>query len=393
MMLSVTTRADRFGEVREGPDGMRILHVVEKYRSGVGSAIAQYTRSVPDMEHFLLSGTAVDAEGDLAEQASFAGTYLMDGSLVAKVRRIREVVAELRPDVVHAHSSHGGAFARLAIRSGRHPIVYTPHCFAFERQDVSRPARTAFRVIEAALAVNTTVVAACSRRELALSAALGVRRPPVVLVPNIAPAGAERPAEVAGRPATVVGGGRISPQKDPAFFARAVQALRREEPALRAVWLGDGDPAVRATLELAGVEVSGWLPRSAVVRELGQAALYLHSALWEGFPLMVAEAVALGVPTLVRPVPSFEEVPAALTLSTSDDLAGALACLREPDAAKANVDRWATLLEENTVAVQARGLAEAYRMAVAPGRPWTVGLPSRRANARASVRRRASSEG
>lgn len=340
-------------------DSMRVLHVVQKYSSGVGSAIAQYTRSLPDVDHHLLSGTPVDAEGDLAEQAAFAGTYRMHGSPLARIRRVREVVADLRPDVVHAHSSHGGVFTRLAIRRGRHHIVYTPHCYAFERRDVGRPARAAFLLAEAVLALNTSVVAACSRREMALSD-WGLSSAPVVLVPNVAPVHSGRPHRVPGQPPTVVGGGRISPQKDPGFFADAVRALRRAEPSLRAVWLGDGVPERRAALEEAGVEVTGWLPRSDVLRQLGQADVYLHSALWEGFPLMVAEAIALGVPTLVRPVPSFEAVPAELCMRTPADVDGALACLREPAAAAANTGRWDVLLAENTVPTQAHGLATAY---------------------------------
>jgi glycosyltransferase involved in cell wall biosynthesis len=342
-------------------DRQRILHVVQKYSSGVGSAIAQYTHSLPDVEHHLLSGTAVDAEGDLADQARFAGTHRMDGSLLARIRRIREVVADLRPDVVHAHSSHGGAFTRLALRRGRHHIVYTPHCFAFERQDVRWPTRATFRLVEMALALNTSVFAACSPREATLSERLSGS--PVVLVPNVAPLHDARPPRQPGQRPTVVGGGRISPQKDPEFFADVVRGLRREESALRAVWLGDGDPVGRAVLEDAGVEVTGWLARADVVRELGQADVYLHSALWEGFPLMVAEAVALGVPTLVRPVPSFEQVPLALTVATPGDVDGVLACLREPAAGKGNLDLWDTHLAVNTVPFQARGLAQAYGVA------------------------------
>jgi glycosyltransferase involved in cell wall biosynthesis len=347
----------------DGFDGKSVLHVVQKYSSGVGSAIAQYTRSLPNVEHFLLSGTPVDAEGDLSEQAAFSGTFRMDGSPLARISRIREVVAELRPDVVHAHSSHGGAFTRLAIRRSRHPIVYTPHCYAFERRDVRWPTRAAFRAVEAALALNTSVFAACSQRELALSADLSISTAAAVLVPNVAPTGTHRRQYVPGRPPTVVGGGRISPQKDPMFFAGAVLALRREEPALRAVWVGDGEPVGRAALEDAGVEVTGWLPRSAVLHVLGSADIYLHSALWEGFPLMVAEAIALGVPTLVRPVPSFEQVPSVLGMRTPDDVDGVLACLRQQSAARTNVDLWDALLAENTVPSQARGLAEAYRVA------------------------------
>ncbi|NEK84282.1 glycosyltransferase family 4 protein [Blastococcus saxobsidens] len=346
--------------------GRRVLHVVEKYSSGVGSAIAQYTRSLPAAEHFLLSTTAVDAEGDLAEQAAFAGTYRMGGAVPAKIRRIRVVVAQLRPDVVHAHSSHGGAFTRLALRRGRHRIVYTPHCYGFERRDVSWPVRAAFWTAEALLAPNTSVFAACSPRELALSRwPLG--RTDRLLLPNVAPPMAGPTERPRNEVPVVAGGGRISPQKDPEFFAAAVRALRQELPGLRAVWFGDGDQAGRGLLDDAGVEVTGWLPRSAVLDELRAADLYLHSARWEGFPLMVAEATALGVPTLVRPVPSFGDVPGALRMGGAEDLAPALGCLRDPEAARSNTLGWQEHLAGNTVPVQAEALARVYRATATRG--------------------------
>jgi glycosyltransferase involved in cell wall biosynthesis len=339
--------------------GRRVLHVVQKYSSGVGSAIAQYTRSVPEMDHHLLSGTAVDAEGDLAEQADFTSTHRMTGSPLAKAARVRAVVAELRPDVVHAHSSHGGAYARLAVRRTAWPLVYTPHCYAFERRDIAVPVRGAFWLVEALLAVNTSAFAACSSREQQLSA-WPTRRAPRSLVPNIAPAAGVRRTERGSRAPLVAGGGRLSPQKDPAFFAAFVSRLRDRHPELQAVWLGDGDAADRADLEAADIEVAGWLPRSAALQRLAGADLYLHSARWEGFPLMVAEAAAAQVPTLVRLLPSFADVPSSLTVAGEDDVQAASDCLSDPALAAANVGGWSQVLAHNTVADQRAALVDLY---------------------------------
>ncbi len=350
---------ERSAVIGRDADGLRVLHVVEKFSSGVGVAITEYTGSLPTAEHFLLYTTLPDGEQDLAQQGRFAGAYRMTGSPFRKIRSIRKVVRALRPDVVHAHSSHGGAFARLAVRRGRVRMVYTPHCYAFERRDVGRLTRAAFRAAEAVLALNTSVFAACSPRELALSAwpASRARR---VLVPNVAPAAAagSRPS-VRGAP-LVVGGGRLSPQKDPDFFAAAVGRLRQEIPDLRAEWLGDGEPEDRRRLEAADVEVTGWLPRTKLLSRLAEADLYLHSALWEGFPIMVAEAVALGVPTVVRAIPSFDFVPPELCLRTPDDVEIALACLRDPAAATANTRYWTRQLQGHTAQAQGQALAEVY---------------------------------
>ena len=343
-------------------DGLRVLHVVEKYRSGVGSAIAQYTRSLPEVEHHLLSGTPVDGEGDLAEQADFTSAHRMTGSTLTKVRRIRSVVADLRPHVVHAHSSHGGVYARLALLRRSTYLVYTPHCYAFERRDISAPVRAAFWAAEALLAVNTSAFAACSAREYDLSG-WPTRRAPRHLVPNIAPAAVVGGAQPSRERLLVIGGGRLSPQKDPAFFLAVVRRLRTKHPELRALWLGDGEAADRAALEAGGVEVSGWLPRAAGLTILSTADLYLHSARWEGFPLMVAEAAALGVPTLVRRLPSFADVPPALTVADERDVQPALDCLEGVPAAAANVDAWAHALRHHTLAGQRAALTAVYRRA------------------------------
>jgi glycosyltransferase involved in cell wall biosynthesis len=283
----------------------------------------------------------------------------MTGGHLAKIRRVREVVQQLHPDVVHAHSSHGGGYARLAVRRTRVPLVYTPHCYAFERRDVNGPVRGAFWLAEAVLAVNTSAFAACAEREWQLSD-WPTRHADRHLVPNIAPEGGTPRSVRRPGPRLIAGGGRLSPQKDPAFFLAAVQRLRRLHPQLRAVWLGDGRDDERAALAAGGVEVTGWLPRGEAMDLLATADLYLHSARWEGFPLMVAEAAAVRVPTLVRRLPSFGSVPVGLTIAEVDDLDGATACLVDPTAAAANVAAWAHVLGPRTPADQRAALAGVY---------------------------------
>ena len=49
---------------------------------------------------------------------------------VAALLKLRRLVAEARPDVIHAHSSKAGALARALVGLGvRQPVFYTPHAY------------------------------------------------------------------------------------------------------------------------------------------------------------------------------------------------------------------------------------------------------------------------
>jgi hypothetical protein len=75
---------------------------------------------------------------------------------------------------------------------------------------------------------------------------------------------------------------------------------------------------------------------------------------------MLVEAVALDVPTFVRSVPSFDGVPAALQMTSADDVADASACVQNGARARENVALWSTVLQDNTVEAQGRALGQVY---------------------------------
>ena len=61
---------------------------------------------------------------------------LPDGARLRAVRTLRAVVRRLRPDVLHAHTSHAHGMARLATRRGEGPLVVV------SRRTCSRPGRS-----------------------------------------------------------------------------------------------------------------------------------------------------------------------------------------------------------------------------------------------------------
>ena len=75
--------------------------------------------------------------------------------------------------------------------------------------------------------------------------------------------------------------------------------MRLEIENARFVWVGTGDSRREAMLRAVGVEVTGWLPQESVRAQLAGASVYVQTSRWEGLPLSVLQAMAVGLPCLV----------------------------------------------------------------------------------------------
>jgi glycosyltransferase involved in cell wall biosynthesis len=312
-------------------DKPTVIHVAESFASGTASAVLDYVRNFPAADHHLVYALCDDAKIDLRQIDCFASmTKLPDGTL-ARLRFLRRHLHEYQGDVfVHAHSSWAGMYVRTAVRKTRaRRLLYTPHCYAFERSDVGWLVRGAFRAVEWLLSFNTTAFGACSPREAALSQwAMSSAR--VVTVPNVQPTGlTQRSPGSASRPLRVVCNGRLGPQKDPQFFARALAAAASAVPGTTGVWVGGGDARYVDMLQRSGVEVTGWLPRQEALEVMASCDLYLHTAAWEGFPIAILEAAGMGLPVVSRQRPYVEGVRLPMVIDEPEDFARTVTGLRE----------------------------------------------------------------
>ncbi len=302
---------------------MRVLHVTECFEGGVSRAIHSIVENSSDHEHLLLH------KGLDLPSSAFTVARRVDFSAIRWDqwrRAIAEMVAQHRPDVIHAHSSWSGLHARLTRQAV--PVIYQPHCFAF---DMRTPLAPAYWLAERVVARNTATFLTLSEHESAQARRLG-KSAAVVTLPNVstlpvlnedpvqqpdsvpqaelqpdAPPHAH-PAAVSGSTPTIAMVGRLCPQKDPHLFAE----IRRRAPQdWRFLWIGDGDSSMRSELVSAGVDVTGWLGPDELAQTLRACDAYAHTAAWEGFPLSVLDADACGVPIVARRIPAFAatEVP------------------------------------------------------------------------------------
>ena len=344
--------------------------MVESFGGGVADAIFSYVADTPDLTHHLLYSTRAGITFDEHEMSRFASTSPMPIGHFARVKSVRSAVKRIRPAVVHAHSSYAGVYTRLAIRSSSTPIVYTPHCFAFERKDISPLARTMFRTVEFLLAPNTSVLAACWYREANLARSL-TRRRPVVVVVNIA-----RPLEgqqstpppsdhISGDHRPIIAmAGRLAPQKGIAAFSNLAHDLGGASAPFRFLWIGGGETELAQPLLDAGVSCTGWLTADQVREQLRGADLYAHTAEWEGFPVTVLEAVDMGIPVIILNRPYTVGLPEGL-VADSNEFAPRVKLLAESTEARASqLKAGKEAFKQHTPEVQRQQLLAAYKLAL-----------------------------
>jgi glycosyltransferase involved in cell wall biosynthesis len=216
------------------------------------------------------------------------------------VRTVRQLAGTV--DVVHAHGLRAGGIAVLALRRSTVPLAVTLHNALLARGVRGRPVAVAYWVLERLVARRSTVVLGVSddlEDRLRRRGAADVRHA-VVPAPELGPVGRDAPAvrrelAVEGR-SLVVCVARLAEQKGLPLLLDAADLLRQRADDVLVVVAGDGplrDPLARR-IEAEGLPVRllGW--RSDVPDLLAAADVVVSSAVWEGQPLAVQQALHAG---------------------------------------------------------------------------------------------------
>lgn len=318
-------------------------------------AIRSRIATTPGLEHHLLWSRANSHLVDgMAVQ-----TYDLPIGIRDRIGTVRRIVDRIRPDVVHAHSSWAGAYARMWALGV--PVVYEPHCFKFDDPNLNPVIRSSLRLAEVALADRTAAFGVLTQHEESLARGLG-RHARVVRIPNIPtmPATSETATVHRGRVAMA---GRLSKQKDPEFFAAVFTALKVAGAPAEALWIGDGDPAYKRRLNELGVTVTGWLKGQDLADAL-RGSVYVHTAAYEGFPLSILDASAVGVPIVARRLKALAGT-AILQADTPQEIAGHVTALSEPGDAQARaLAANSSLLNEHSPARLEAALLTLYEAAL-----------------------------
>ncbi|MCD8303073.1 MAG: glycosyltransferase [Prevotellaceae bacterium] len=291
----------------------RVMHVAEPFATGVLSFLVDVTRrQVDDYEIYILYGVRpltpknverlFDSRIHLIRMPSFKGAL---GTVVNPKAYIDvyRMYKEIKPDVVHLHSSAAGFVGRWALPCGRQPVFYTPHGFSFLAGNGPALKRALYKTLERVSAMRPARTVACSKGEY--EEALRLPGTPTYVNNGINTEELEpyvRPSGKTAGPVRVCTSGRILPQKNPSLFNRIAESL----PGMRFTWIGEGD--MRNLLTAPNIEVTGWVSRDRALGILGESDFFILPSLWEGLPISLLEAMYMKKVCLVSDIAGNRDV-------------------------------------------------------------------------------------
>jgi len=290
---------------------IKIFHIVEAFEGGVFASVSQLCNHLDKGKfdvyviHSMRPATPPNYRDFFGERI-----YLEYVPMVRNISPLRDFTALLKiarilkehnPDVVHLHSSKAGVLGRIAsAMAGIKNVFYSPRGYSFLRSDVSCLKRSFYRNIEKVTAqlFGGTIIA-CSTDELAHSRGLSKR---CQLIPNAVDLSLLELIPVrhrrVGKP-VVVTSGRITAQKDPSSFGRIANSLHHDADF---IWVGDGEMVDLLRSISPVVRVTGWKTRGESIELVASSDIYVQTSLWEGMPISVLEAMALGKPVVARDI-------------------------------------------------------------------------------------------
>ena len=318
---------------------MKVVHIIT--RLILGGAQENTLLTVDDQHHLwkdevvLLTGPAIGPEGSLVERAR---QRQLDLRIIPELRReihpwrdwqsYRQIVnslRELKPDIVHTHSSKAGILGRAAAHRLRIPVVHTIHGSPFHpfqgrlayqiyRWAEVWAARRCDKLISVCDAMTEQYVAAgVAPREKFVTVYSGMEVEPFI--------NPSRPRDVVRRelgfqPDDVVVGkvARLFELKGHEYVIEAARGIAAKNPHVRFLFVGDGLLRAQLEAQISRAHLTdrfvftGLVPPEKIPELIAAMDIVVHASLREGLARVLPQGLIAGKPVISYDIDGAREV-------------------------------------------------------------------------------------
>lgn len=227
---------------------------------------------------------------------------------------IQKLLRQIRPDIVHCHSSKAGIIGRWAAKRCHIPAVFTAHGWAFT-EGVPENKRKIYRLIEkmAGKWCRKIICVSDYDKELAIRE-IPELRDKLITVHNCIPDTEHRKIwndYDEANPLQIITVARFSPQKKIKETLQILSESLKRKMEIHITFIGDGpqfDEFVNYAKEIhVENDVTFLGARTDVEKLLPQFDLFLLLSNWEGFPISIIEAMRAGLPVMASDVGGVKE--------------------------------------------------------------------------------------
>ena len=291
---------------------IKILHI-GNLKGGVDICIRNILTFLPTDFEFVVVNGADDRNKPYIKNGHEVPSYKISmfrpinllNDIKALIQAVR-ILKKERPDLVHCHSAKGGVIGRLAAFMTGCKSVYTPHAFSFLSSE-NKCNKMIYRLIEKIAKLNSYLIGCSDSERLLGIQQVGYLEQKTFAwtnsIPDIEVDQVKRPKGIVSDEKYIVTIARPCYQKNPMLMVETMYLLHKQFPDVRLYVLGADfySPlleAMKQRIEVRGlkdtIKVLPWISHDEAMGYLKYAQLYLSTSVYEGLPIAVLEAMALG---------------------------------------------------------------------------------------------------
>lgn len=273
----------------------KILMVCEAFGGGVFTYVSQLCNDMVDNFEVYLAYSLrpqtpknykefLDPKVHLIEMQNVGVKGLFSSKNdIAAIKELRKIEDDIKPDIIHLHSSVAGGLGRIAYNGKKNTVLYTPHGYA---HILMGPGKKSFlyKTAEKILG-NRAITLTCCESEDEEARKFSKRTAYVetgVNLPDLS-ASLDGIEPVKNEKFTVFTLGRACVQKQPALFNRIAELV----PEARFVWIGNGE--LENELTAPNMEVTGWKSRKEALAMAKGADAFILCSLGEAIAMSLIE--------------------------------------------------------------------------------------------------------